>query len=88
MRHLIFDLIETERDRQDSKWGRGSKPLSHYLVVLQSELLEANQGWLKNKKGKHSVTRELLQVATVAVAALEHHYAELHQSYMEDEDDN
>lgn len=86
MRDLIYDLIDAERDHQDSKWGLKSRPISHYPVVLQNELLEANQGWMKNKPGKHSVTRELLQVAAVAVAALEEHYAELKQSYREEND--
>jgi hypothetical protein len=70
----VFDLIRAERERQDAKWGADKKQTcAGFLLVLEAELDEAKAGWMKNVEGKHSAMREIVQVAAVAVAALQQH---------------
>lgn len=61
-----------EREKQDQQWGE-QKPqsLPGFLVILRSELHEAEQGWVKNVQGRHAPLNEILQIAAVAVACLE-----------------
>lgn len=70
----VFALIRAERDRQDAKWGADrQQSCAGFLLVLEAELAEAKAGWMKNVEGKHAAMREIVQVAAVAVAALEQH---------------
>ena len=68
----VFAAIAAERDRQSTKWGK-NKPqsLPGFLMVLERELAEAKEGWNKDLPGKSAPLNELVQVAAVAVAALE-----------------
>lgn len=71
-REAVFDAIAAERVRQDLKWGKDKpKSLPGYLMVVEAELAEAKQGWIKNLPGKSAPLNELVQVAAVCVAALE-----------------
>jgi hypothetical protein len=71
-RSAVYDAINKERDFQDAKWGK-DKPLSlpGFIIALRSELEEVELGWLKNLPGKSAPLNELVQVAALAVAALE-----------------
>lgn len=68
----VFDAIKQERIKQDDKWGV-DKPqsLPGYLMVIERELAEAKEGWLKNLPGKSAPLNELVQVAAVVVACLQ-----------------
>ena len=70
----VFDLIREERAYQDKKWGTledKGQSCAGYLVVLEKELDEAKDGWMKNVPGRDSTLGEVVQVAAVAVACLE-----------------
>ena len=70
----VFDLIRSERERQNAKWGVDKEQsCAGFLLVLESELAEAKAGWTKNVEGKHAAMREIIQLAAVAVAALQQH---------------
>lgn len=57
--------------------GRGGHELGAWLVILESELDEAKRalvhGGSKTGKGRDTIRAELVQVAAVALAALEQH---------------
>lgn len=70
----VIIAIKEERRKQDAKWGslaEKKQSVAGYLLVLENELNEAKQGWMKNVGGRHSSLSEILQIAAVAVAALE-----------------
>lgn len=77
----IFDAIRAERKYQDAKYGpctgSGGHELAAWTIVLESELDEAKKaamhGGYQNQLGRNSVRAELIQVAAVAIAALEQH---------------
>ena len=85
----VFDAISRERDFQDAKYGpvtippfnreqgRGGHELGTWLVILRKELEEAEtaivHGGSKQGTGRNHVRAELVQIAAVAVAALEQH---------------
>lgn len=68
----VFQAICKERDHQDRKWGP-NKPqsLPGFLIVLEKELQEAKDAWVKNVTGDHAALNEIVQVAATAVACLE-----------------
>ncbi len=68
----VFELIREERAYQDSKYGVDKEQsLAGFIAVLRAELVEAEEGWIKNKVGRNSPLHEILQVAATAVACLE-----------------
>lgn len=70
----VFELIRAERKHQDQKWGsleEKQQSCAGYLLILEAEIKEAKEGWEKNKEGKHSALREIIQVAATAVACLQ-----------------
>lgn len=74
----IFEAIIKERQLQDAKYGSGGHELPGWLLVIEKELAEAKdaatgQGRRKKETGRNSTRAELLQIAAVAVAALEQH---------------
>jgi hypothetical protein len=70
----VWQAIDDELEHQRQKWGE-NKPqsLPGFFVVLQKELDEAVTAWVSNKwdRERDSPLAELVQVAAVAVAALE-----------------
>lgn len=68
----VADAIKQELAKQDAKWG-SDKPqsLPGYLILIRKELEEAELGWCKDLQGKHSPLSELVQVAALAVRALQ-----------------
>jgi hypothetical protein len=77
----IFNAIVRERQFQDQKYGPvnrgGGHDLTGWLIVLQKELAEAMEAATghgkKSRTGRNTVRAEILQIAAVAVAALEQH---------------
>lgn len=75
----VSKYVFLERLRQDEKWGtleEKDQSLAGMLLVLEAELVEAKEGWIKNVPGKHSALSEIVQVAAVAFAILEQHGVE------------
>jgi hypothetical protein len=71
----VFQAITRERIYQDVKWGTLAQhphTVGEWLLIVEAELNEAKQGWVKGK-GDAEALRELVQVAAVVVAALEQH---------------
>lgn len=68
----VMAAIANELAHQDSKWGAGRpQSLAGYLLILQHEINEAINGWMKNAEGRHAPLAEVVQVAAVAIRALE-----------------
>ncbi len=70
----ILQAIRDERARQDAKWG-SQRHLSQYawMTILMEEVGEVARASLEGDPVGYAA--ELVQVAAVAVAALENHYA-------------
>ena len=74
MNEYVLQAIQDERDRQDVKWG-AQRDLTQktWLTILMEEVGEVAESILE---GDPEVYRkELVQVAAVAVAALEGYYS-------------
>ena len=70
----VMESLRQERDYQDSKWGsldEKQQSVAGFMIVLEKELGEAKDGWMKNVEGRHSSLAEIRQVAAVAVACLQ-----------------
>ena len=73
----VYEAIEDERAYQDRKWGTiqdHPHTVAEWLLILESELAEAKQAWVKGD-GATAALREVVQVAAVAFACLEQHGA-------------
>lgn len=68
-KELILNEIWAERRHQDEKWGVQNHGPDHWMVILLEELGEAAETILEGDLVKYH--HELIQVAAVAVAALE-----------------
>lgn len=82
-RALALYLVERERQRQEDKWGPQRHGMPVWVTVLTEEVGEASQALLQlrsmplEEPGERraqlvSLQREVVQVAAVAVAWLEH----------------
>ncbi len=73
MNEIILQRIQDERDRQDIKWG-AQRHLAQetWLTILVEEVGEVAESILEGDPVGYS--KELVQVAAVAVAALEGYY--------------
>ena len=70
MNEIILQRIQDERDRQDVKWGSQRHLASEiWLAILVEEVGEVARAVLDEKPEDY--TKELVQVAAVAVVALE-----------------
>lgn len=74
-RQEAFDLISTERDKQDVKWGEQRQhPNEIWNLILGEEVGEVNEAVLDLIFNNGTVTAlrdELVQVAAVAICWLE-----------------
>lgn len=81
----VLQEVAKERERQNTKWGvQRHNPLT-WLAILGEEVGEVNKAVLENifsRKGLEEYRQELIQVAAVAVAAIE----SLGDEVVEDED--
>ena len=68
--HAVFAAISRERSYQDAKWGYNPHTVGEWLLIMQAELDEAKQAWIKNPGDGPALT-EILQVISVGVACLE-----------------
>ncbi len=71
----VFSAILRERAYQDEKWGTIEEhphTVGEWLLIIEAELQEAKQGWVKGR-GDVDALREILQVSAVAVACMEQH---------------
>lgn len=69
----IINAIRRERDYQDEKWGwLETRSVQGWLLVMESELNEAKEAWVKTGLDEPAL-REILQVIAVGVACLEKH---------------
>lgn len=73
-RAKVYEAIDEERGFQCRKYGFPPRELPSWFLIIRSELEEAERAWVKNPEDPN-VRCELLQVAAVAVAALEQHGA-------------
>lgn len=67
---IILNEIRKERRRQDEKWGIQRHPQSVWMAILMEEVGEACKAFLESNLDS-DYRRELIQVAAVAVAAIE-----------------
>ena len=76
-RTYVYRMIDIERDFQDVKHGplseSGGHTLGEWALILEAELAEFKVALIKGGKGRDSVRSELIQIAGVAIAALEQH---------------
>jgi len=63
--------INKERNRQDKKWGEQNHHPLLWLAILGEEYGEACKAELETNGTKHNLREELVQVAAVAVSAIE-----------------
>lgn len=76
-RENVFAAIDRERAWQEQKWGTNQEhphSVAEWLLIVESELAEAKHAWTKGI-GDADALAELVQIAAVAVAALEQHGA-------------
>lgn len=67
----VLEAILKERQHQKDKWNDQPQSLPGFMLVMRKELEEAEDGWMKNKEGKHAVMNELVQVVATGWAALQ-----------------
>jgi len=72
LREIVFDAISREREYQISKWGQNEHDVPGWLLIMEAELKEAKEAWVK-RNGDSAALEEILQVVAVGVAALEQH---------------
>jgi hypothetical protein len=71
-REEVMFAIDNECLSQDEKWGIDKQQsLPGFLLIMQKEINEAVEGWVKNREGKHAPLNEVVQVAAVAIRCLE-----------------
>ena len=75
----VYGDIHKERDRQDRKWGSQRHPYGTWQLILTEEVGEVAQAALAEQfdrnrieKKRGGLRKELVQVAAVAVAWIEH----------------
>jgi NTP pyrophosphatase (non-canonical NTP hydrolase) len=72
---LVVRQVLTERERQDRKWGEQNHDPLFWLAILQEEVGETAKAILEARfarNGQYSEYREeMIQVAAVAIAAIE-----------------
>ena len=65
----VLELVCNERGEQDAKWGKQNHDMHKWLTILMEEVGEAAERALNNDAECYG--QELIQVAAVAVAAVE-----------------
>lgn len=67
---VLRDIV-AERRRQDEKWGPQDHDPHYWLAILAEELGEAAKATIADTVNREQYRKELVQVAAVAVAAIE-----------------
>ena len=65
----VLNEVAVERAKQDAKWGIQNHSPQKWLVILGEEVGESCRGCFESDLAQYR--RELIQVAAVAVAAVE-----------------
>ena|ERR1035437_2602058 len=66
---FILEEVLAERMKQDEKWGEQNHPPFKWVTILGEEFGEVSKAALENDP--HNYREELIQVAAVAIAAIE-----------------
>lgn len=66
---IVRGDVETERTRQDKKWGEQNHDVFKWITILVEEVGEAAEAALCQRS--ESYREEMIQVAAVAIAAVE-----------------
>lgn len=70
----IFAEIRAERQRADAKYGEERNLLVHqWASLIRTELEEALTGYFKGIEPPHDYRTEMVQVASLVVAAIENY---------------
>lgn len=72
-------LVQAELDKQEEEWGQSNHPLGFWMLILIEEVGEAAKEILEDDIVAASL--ELVQVAAVAIAAIE----DLYRGILDDE---
>jgi NTP pyrophosphatase (non-canonical NTP hydrolase) len=67
----VLDEVAAERRRQNDKWGEQNHSPERWLTILAEEVGEAAYSYLEDDRDNYRT--EMVQVAAVAVAAIEAH---------------
>ena len=67
--HDVLQEVSNERVRQDAKWGEQNHAIPLWVMIAVEEMGEAAQAGLQGKYQEYR--QELIQLAAVAVAAVE-----------------
>lgn len=83
----VYRVVDSERERQEDKWGVKYNTPGEWVLILEKKVLEAKDAWYYNKSGLESCISVINEIAAVAIAALEQHGTEfeLHNKYGEKE---
>lgn len=72
-REDIYRELDAERQHQFVLWRDKPHSVGDWLIIIDRELNEAKEGWMKNKAERHSAMSEIMQIAAVCIAAMEQH---------------
>lgn len=70
----VLAEVRAEREKQDARWGPQDHSPAEWLAILTEEVGEVSTEILKHRFGGRALSEyrlELVQVAAVAVAAIE-----------------
>jgi hypothetical protein len=73
-RKQVYEVIDTERDYQDRRWGPRSNSTAAYLTFMRHWLTRAEQEATKDDDPHRALT-SIRKVAALAVACMEEHGA-------------
>lgn len=65
----VWDEVSEEREQQDAKWDEQNHTPEHWMIILGEEFGEACESILE--ECDEAYREELIQVAAVAIAAIE-----------------
>jgi len=70
----VVKAIESELIHQRAKWGSDKEQsLAGFLLIMQHELNEAIDGWMKERSHRNSCLSEIVQVVTTGICALNYY---------------
>jgi hypothetical protein len=73
-RTKAYEAISQEREYQAIKHGEHPHAVAEWIILLEEEIQEAKHAWKQH--GNDAAMSEIIQVAALAVAAMEQHGAQ------------
>lgn len=70
----VYDIIDSERNYQDSKWAGHKHEVGTYLTMIRTYLHEAEENWTRNSGDKLAL-ESIRKIAGIAVSCMEEHGA-------------